>query len=225
MNPKRRGNGDLTPLGELMGGTGLSPDPDRPDPGPRPAPRRGYAVAGGAVLAGSDIARRVAEVWAEAVGPEIAANARPIQLNRGRLVVSTSSSAWAQSLHFMGDGIRERLCEVLRTDEIRTVFFRHAGWEATRDEPSMLRPPAGPEQGSTRNGADAGADVASHLKAAPESGEADADAADSRPPDPADLTGEQRLALDGVRDLGLSPELEERVVRAMWAAFVREGRR
>ena len=39
------------------------------------------------------------------------------------------------------------------------------------------------------------------------------------------LTEEQRAALEGVRDLEVSPELREIIGRAMKAAFVREERR
>ena len=43
------------------------------------------------------------------VGPEVAANARPVQLRDGRLVVTTSSSAWAQTLQLMSPMVVERL--------------------------------------------------------------------------------------------------------------------
>ncbi len=190
MSDGRTGKGDFARLGELLGDAGL-----------KPAPGARHAAAAQPRQSGSmhgpdpgDIARRVAEVWDEIVGPEIAANARPLQLNRGRLVVATSSSAWAQSLHFMGDAIRERLSASLSTEEIRSVFFRHAGWEAAPDRPSAPR-------------------EREPVEVSPEPAPGVA---------PDRLTEEEEAALEGVRGLDVSPELREVIARAMKAAFVRE---
>ena len=180
------------------------------------------------------MARRVAEVWAEAVGPEIAANARPLQLRQGRLVVSTSSSAWAQSLQFMGEAVRARLNESLETDEIRTIFFRHAGWEAAPDHGSTALParassrPPGADSCDARESDVCGESGATKVEAgATHEARAIGDspvAAGFSAGDPQDLTEEQRAALEGVRDLDVSPELREVIGRAMKAAFVREER-
>ena len=43
----------------------------------------------------------------------MAGNARPVQLRDGRLVVTTSSSAWAQTLQLMSEMVRARLNERL----------------------------------------------------------------------------------------------------------------
>ena len=63
------------------------------------------------------------------MGPEMAANARPVQLSRGRLVVATSSSAWAQTLGYMEEDLKAKLNEHLGSGTVNTVVFRHAGWE------------------------------------------------------------------------------------------------
>ena len=57
--------------------------------------------------------RRLAAVWPDVVGPEVARNAQPRTLRRGRLVVATSSSVWAQTLQHMAGEILPRLNEAL----------------------------------------------------------------------------------------------------------------
>ncbi len=225
-----------------------------PSPGSPGVPGRPRGQETGKVSP-TDTARRVAEVWDEAVGPEIAANARPVQLRQGRLVVSTSSSAWAQTLQFMGEAVRVRLNESLQTDEIRTVFFRHAGWEAPPDRgPAAVRPRASRRsprlttplaktsdacgEGATTGGdgvmQDGGAtegaasvSVSAERAASPADGRLAEDSVVEAPladTDRRGLTEEQRAALEGVRDLEVSPELREIIGRAMKAAFVREER-
>jgi hypothetical protein len=88
---------------------------------------------------GSDLSRRLAAVWAEVVGDEVAANARPVQLRDGRLVVTTSSSAWAQTLQLMSEMVRARLNERLGDRAIDRVVFRHAGWEGSPAERSSAQ--------------------------------------------------------------------------------------
>jgi hypothetical protein len=54
--------------------------------------------------------QRIAEVWSEAVGPTIAANAWPARLARdGTLHVATSSSVWAFELGQLCGELAERL--------------------------------------------------------------------------------------------------------------------
>ncbi len=48
-------------------------------------------------------------VWSDVVGPVIAAEALPVSERAGALVVSCSSSVWAQELDLMGPDILERL--------------------------------------------------------------------------------------------------------------------
>ena len=239
---------DETPTSVVSNG----PAPDVDEPGP-PRPTRRRAPSSGrspgrpgrapsfpgrqepGAVSPADTARRVAEVWDEAVGPEIAANARPVQLRQGRLVVSTSSSAWAQSLQFMGEAVRVRLNESLQTDEIRTLFFRHAGWEAAPDRGPAASRARAPRAGTTEGAATVGAppeSAASLIDGPPgeapleEAPRADAPLAEgsSLDADRQGLSEDQRAALDAVRGLELSPELRQIIGRAMKAAFVREER-
>ena len=87
---------------------------------------------------GDDLSKRLAAVWAEVVGAEVAENARPVQLRDGRLVVTTSSSAWAQTLHMMSPMIVAGLLERLGEGSVEKAVFRHAGWDvfAPLDSPT-----------------------------------------------------------------------------------------
>jgi predicted nucleic acid-binding Zn ribbon protein len=76
-----------------------------------------------------DAARVLAQAWAEIAGPDVAANTRPVQLKRGRLVVSASSSGWAHALQDMGEDLKERLNERVGRTVVQKIVFRHAGWE------------------------------------------------------------------------------------------------
>src|SRR5660397_162337 len=60
-------------------------------------------------LKGDNPQARIAVIWEEVVGSEVARNAHPRFLRQGRLVVATRSSVWAQSLQFMGDEVKRRL--------------------------------------------------------------------------------------------------------------------
>ncbi len=100
-----------------------------------PAPVDGQAndeqrsVGRGARTTPGDASRALAGVWPAVVGAEVAANAAPVQLKAGRLVVSTSSSVWAQTLQYMSVDLAVRLNERLGEGVVRQIVFRHAGWE------------------------------------------------------------------------------------------------
>lgn len=95
-----------------------------------------------------DPARLLALIWSDVVGAEVAANAHPVQLKAGRLTVTASSAAWAQTLQFMSDEICARLRETLGVGVVEQVVFRHAGW----DEPAPRRGPQGPAGSSEAPG-------------------------------------------------------------------------
>lgn len=137
-------------------------------------------------------ARALAACWATAVGSEVAANAQPVQLRRGRLVVSVSSSEWAQTLHLMSEALVGRLKELLGPDAVEQVVFRHAGWEGWESPPGPQvsgLPPVEP----------------SRIVRASEVA----------------LSPEQKDALAAVDRLDLAPALRNKIAQTMKAAFVR----
>jgi predicted nucleic acid-binding Zn ribbon protein len=102
---------DFVRLGDLLGEVGALRSP------------------GSGRTSAADTGRRLAALWADAVGPEISANAEPLHMRQGRLVVAASSSAWAQTLQLMAGEIKARLNVLLQNEEVEEITFRHAGWE------------------------------------------------------------------------------------------------
>jgi predicted nucleic acid-binding Zn ribbon protein len=58
------------------------------------------------------------QVWPEAVGPAIAAEARPTSERGGVLTISCSASVWAQELDLMAPVILEQLNALLRAGQL-----------------------------------------------------------------------------------------------------------
>ena len=96
---------------------------------------------------GLDTGRRLASLWADAVGPEIAENTEPLRVKQGRLVVAASSSAWAQTLQFMVCESKARLNALMESEEVQEISFQHAGWEdrPRYGEKGTPAPPGGEE--------------------------------------------------------------------------------
>jgi predicted nucleic acid-binding Zn ribbon protein len=224
-------------------GTPGHADRDRPDRSVRRSgarlpstERRTAATANGAAADHAtdevgDLSRRLAEVWEDAVGAEIAANAHPVYLRSGRLVVTTSSSAWAQTLQGMSEMVAVKVNEKLGAEAVGRVVFRHAGWE---DFPTAAAEAARPGM--------APGTPAAHLRvytAGPTSGNSTAVAAGPAIPaagavgSPAGLSGsrleddltllsdDQRRALADLEALPLSVALKDTIREAMVAGFVR----
>ena len=54
--------------------------------------------------------------WDEVVGPAVAANVRPIRLERGTLLLEVAEPAWATQVRLLSDDIRARLATVTGVD-------------------------------------------------------------------------------------------------------------
>jgi hypothetical protein len=121
---------------------------------PEARPGRGQHAErpdGGA--ARGDTARTLAAAWPRIAGAEVAANAVPVQLKAGRLVVSTSSSVWAHTLQYMAHDLMSRLNEYLGPGAVKQIVFRHAGWEERpHGEAPAQREAAGQEPGELSQG-------------------------------------------------------------------------
>jgi predicted nucleic acid-binding Zn ribbon protein len=63
----------------------------------------------------------VQRIWSDAVGPEIALEAKPASERGGVLTVSCSASVWAQELDLMAPVILGRLNGALRTGEVKRL--------------------------------------------------------------------------------------------------------
>jgi len=94
----------------------------------RTQPRQIGAVMGRVLddlgLAGASSAFRIAELWAEAVGPEVARHCRPVSVRGGVLEAEVDSSVWCQQLQMQRPELLERLRETLGVDAPRDLRFR-----------------------------------------------------------------------------------------------------
>jgi predicted nucleic acid-binding Zn ribbon protein len=77
----------------------------------------------GALAPASTLAR-VQEVWEDAVGPAIAAEARPTAEHDGVLTVACAASVWAQELNLMAEVVLARLNAAMGTEQIRELRCR-----------------------------------------------------------------------------------------------------
>ena len=62
--------------------------------------------------------------WEDAVGPLVAAHARPAVLDGGRLVVEVDEPGWATQLRFLEHELLERLASVAGPGAVRSIEVR-----------------------------------------------------------------------------------------------------
>lgn len=68
--------------------------------------------------------REIWVYWPEAVGAEIAKNAKPLSFRDGCLIVSVANSSWIQHLQYLKEDIRERLNQAHGTAIVQDIRFR-----------------------------------------------------------------------------------------------------
>ena len=66
---------------------------------------------------------KVAQVWGEAVGAEVAKHTRVKGVQRGRLLVAVDSSVWATQLQVMSERLKECINEEIGRELVRTIRF------------------------------------------------------------------------------------------------------
>jgi predicted nucleic acid-binding Zn ribbon protein len=221
--PASRGRGapDFDRLGDLL--------PDRAQ-GAAAASPPAAAMTG----VNDELNQRLVAVWPEAVGVEVAANARPAQFRDGRLVVTTSSSAWAHTLQLMAPMVVDKLNGRLGEGAIEKVVFRHAGWDplqtAPPEQPAIRQrgrgdaaPAPATEQAAPPSPSAFPADPAATSALGPEQAVVPGPTlSESAPaPVPEDLTAEERQALADLDRQPLDPAVKARIREAMRAGFVR----
>lgn len=94
--------------------------------GPGPAALSGLLDTVLAGLGGPSVDAVVVvhERWAEVVGEEVAAHARPLGIEGGTLRIGVESSAWASHLRWSETEILARLRALLGDDEVTAVTVR-----------------------------------------------------------------------------------------------------
>jgi predicted nucleic acid-binding Zn ribbon protein len=72
----------------------------------------------------TDVLAKIFGHWAELVGPDIAAHARPLSLRRGELVLVVDHPAWAGQLRFMTGDLLAKIGEATGSAEVRQIRIR-----------------------------------------------------------------------------------------------------
>ncbi len=67
---------------------------------------------------------RVWDLWERAVGPDVAANARPAAVKANTLLVHVSNSTWLHHLRFQEGDLKEKLNRAIGREEIRSIRFK-----------------------------------------------------------------------------------------------------
>lgn len=67
--------------------------------------------------------REILLAWPAAVGPDIAARAQAVSIDKGVLLVNVEHSAWMQELHFMEAEIIRKLRDMVPNVELRKIRF------------------------------------------------------------------------------------------------------
>jgi len=78
--------------------------------------------------------------WPELVGEKVAANSRPLKIERGVLTVVTRSSAWSQQLSFLGERILSSIATTVPGAGIERLTFKVGRLAAPRARPSAAAP-------------------------------------------------------------------------------------
>jgi predicted nucleic acid-binding Zn ribbon protein len=96
-------------------------------PDPVPVARSLDAVMAG--LGGPNVETIVTvhERWADVVGSEVVAHARPVSVKGGRLKVAVDSPGWANHLRWAEADILVRLAGLVGAEEITSVTVRVTG--------------------------------------------------------------------------------------------------
>lgn len=76
--------------------------------------------------------------WSDVVGPSIAANARPVSLAGGVLVVGASDPAWASQLRYLSADLLSRLEQVAGPGAVRRLDVRVRPAQDPRARPSVV---------------------------------------------------------------------------------------
>ena len=104
----------------------------------RGGPTAGSGVAGAAPSAGA--MGGLFRGWTDAVGERVSAHARPIVLDRGRLVVEVDQPGWATQLRFLEADLVARLRPYVAPAVIESVEIRVAGAKAVRNRSGRRTP-------------------------------------------------------------------------------------
>ncbi len=69
---------------------------------------------------------RIWDIWTDAVGNEVAKNAKPAAYKEGILIVNVSSSVWIQHLKFLENDMISNINQILNKNLVKKVRFKIA---------------------------------------------------------------------------------------------------
>ena len=75
----------------------------------------------GAGLEGTSVIWRIAESWAEVVGPRVATRAAPTRLRRGELTIAAPDAVWRQELTLLGPEIAAKVNQKIGKNVVERV--------------------------------------------------------------------------------------------------------
>lgn len=78
--------------------------------------------------------------WEDAVGPAVAAHARPLSLNEGVLVVAVDQPGWATQLRYLSSDLIARISDVAGDGVVTRIDVRVEGGPPSARRPPFARP-------------------------------------------------------------------------------------
>ena len=106
----------------------------------------------GRVPAVDPVVARSREIWADAVGEQVAANSLPVRMSGEAMVVACSSSTWAAELAMLESQLRRRLSKLLAEPAPSLRF--EVGAVIREEPPAPAAPPLRPATADDERRAD-----------------------------------------------------------------------
>jgi hypothetical protein len=109
----------------------------------------GESLKGWSPIAGApaDPVLAIGSRWPELVGGSVAANSRPLKIERGVLTVVTRSSAWSQQLSFLAERILTSIATTVPAAGVERLTFKVGRLAAPRSRPAAAAPGSGGQGG------------------------------------------------------------------------------
>lgn len=88
---------------------------------------------------GSAAMARLAESWAEVVGPEVAAHVVVESWIEGELVLRADSTAWATQVRLLSDSLRRQVAQAVGEELVRTITVKGPDAPSWRAGPRVVK--------------------------------------------------------------------------------------
>jgi predicted nucleic acid-binding Zn ribbon protein len=88
---------------------------------------------------GSAAMARLAESWADVVGPEVAAHVTVESWTDGELVLRADSTAWATQVRLLSDSLRRQVAQAVGEELVRTITVKGPDAPSWRAGPRVVK--------------------------------------------------------------------------------------